>query len=84
LESNWSFNVWKYGLVGVFSYRALTKCARTLEPFYGGQIMSNCWNGIGQYLAIWLPGEVIPDAYYFQFYFRGPGNFPYGAVVEPD
>lgn len=46
--------------------------------------MTNCWNGIGQYLAVWLPGEVLPEDYLFQFYFRGPGNFPYGALVEPD
>jgi len=84
LASDWSFNVWKYGLTGMYNWGPLTKAARTLGNFWGGGIMTNLQNGVGQRAVIWLPGEAIPEYYQVLYYFVPTNRFPYQADVEPD
>jgi hypothetical protein len=84
LASKWSFNVWEFGLANWPSSFPLTKASRSLGTFFGGGIVTNLRNGVGQFMGVWLPGEALPENYQVLFFFPGQLPFPYGIDVEPD
>lgn len=87
MESNWRFNVWKYGLVNYdlgFLFLHVEMCARVLSGPLAGKIVAN--QGIGpNYLIFQNLGDI--QGWVFQGHAaKPPGQtrFPFGFDVEPD